>query len=101
MLLSMRWAKRSIKRFGNQSRNYIFGIQQGLFNQELRFQSSQMLVDLDFDGYAIGGLAVGEGQQKMFEVLDYAPSFLPNDKPLLSHGSGKARGHCWWVIRGS
>ena len=100
MHLSMRWAKRSIKRFGHQSINYIFGIQQGAFNKELRRQSSEMLVDLDFDGYAIGGLAVGEGQQKMFEILDYAPSFLPKDKPRYLMGVGKPEDIVGGVIRG-
>ena len=100
MLLSMRWAKRSIERFGDQRKSYIFGIQQGGFNKELRFQSSKTLLDLDFDGYAIGGLAVGEGQQKMFEVLDYAPTFLPKDKPRYLMGVGKPEDIVGGVIRG-
>ena len=86
---SMRWAKRSITAFGNQNRKFIFGIQQGGFDEKLRLESSKILTDLNFDGYAIGGLAVGEGQEEMFKVLDFAPEFLPQEKPRYLMGVGK------------
>ena len=86
---SMRWAKRSITAFGNQNRKFIFGIQQGGFDEKLRLESSKILTDLDFDGYALGGLAVGEGQEEMFKVLDFAPEFLPEEKPKYLMGVGK------------
>ena len=86
---SMRWAKRSIAAFGNQNRKFIFGIQQGGFDEKLRLESSKILTDLDFDGYALGGLAVGEGQEEMFKVLDFAPEFLPQEKPRYLMGVGK------------
>ena len=86
---SMRWAKRSITAFGNQNRKFIFGIQQGGFDEKLRLESSKILTDLDFDGYALGGLAVGEGQEEMFKVLDFAPEFLPKEKPRYLMGVGK------------
>ena len=86
---SMRWAKRSIAAFGNQSRKFIFGIQQGGFNEKLRLESSKILTDLNFDGYALGGLAVGEGQEEMFKVLDFATEFLPQEKPRYLMGVGK------------
>ena len=86
---SMRWAKRSITAFGSQSRKFIFGIQQGGFDEKLRLESSKILTDLNFDGYAIGGLAVGEGQEEMFKVLDFAPEFLPKEKPRYLMGVGK------------
>ena len=86
---SMRWAKRSIAAFGNQNRKFIFGIQQGGFDEKLRLESSKILTDLNFDGYALGGLAVGEGQEEMFKVLDFAPEFLPQEKPRYLMGVGK------------
>ena len=86
---SMRWAKRSITAFGSQSCKFIFGIQQGGFDEKLRLESSKILTDLNFDGYALGGLAVGEGQEEMFKVLDFAPEFLPKEKPRYLMGVGK------------
>ena len=86
---SMRWAKRSITAFGNQNRKFIFGIQQGGFDEKLRLESSKILTDLNFHGYALGGLAVGEGQEEMFRVLDCAPEFLPQEKPRYLMGVGK------------
>ena len=86
---SMRWAKRSITAFGNQNRKFIFGIQQGGFDEKFRLESSKILTDLDFDGYALGGLAVGEGQEEMFRVLDFGPEFLPQEKPRYLMGVGK------------
>ena len=89
MLLSMRWAKRSRDAFSGNSGGALFGIQQGSVFKELRERSSAMLRELGFDGYAIGGLAVGEGQDLMFSVLDYAPEMLPQDSPRYLMGVGK------------
>ncbi|HBN31851.1 MAG TPA: tRNA guanosine(34) transglycosylase Tgt [Rhodobacteraceae bacterium] len=89
MLMSMRWAERSKTAFGDRPDHALFGIQQGGVTQELRAESAQKLREIGFDGYAIGGLAVGEGQQAMFGVLDYAPDQLPDDKPRYLMGVGK------------
>ena len=67
----------------------LFGIQQGALDEELRKASADALIDIGFDGYAIGGLAVGEGQEAMFAVLDFAPGQLPADKPRYLMGVGK------------
>jgi len=64
-------------------------IQQGALDQDLRQISAQKLIDIGFDGYAVGGLAVGEGQEAMFGVLDYAPDMLPVDRPRYLMGVGK------------
>ena len=90
MRLSMRWAARSRAEFGADRERALFGIQQGSVFRDLREESSQRLAAIGFEGYAVGGLAVGEGQEKMFEVLDYAPSMLPADKPRYLMGVGKA-----------
>ena len=89
MQLSMRWAKRSREAFGYQDGRSIFGIQQGSVFREQREESAEALKSIDFDGYAVGGLAVGEGQEKMFEVLSYAPDLLPSEKPRYLMGVGK------------
>jgi queuine tRNA-ribosyltransferase len=93
MELSMRWAKRSRDGFDSgtehAARAALFGIQQGGLDQELRARSADALRDIGFDGYAVGGLAVGEGQQAMFGCLDYAPDQLPVDKPRYLMGVGK------------
>ncbi len=89
MRLSMRWADRSRAAFGDRPDHALFGIQQGSVYPDLRAQSAQALGKIGFDGYAIGGLAVGEGQAAMFEVLDYAPGQLPADKPRYLMGVGK------------
>jgi len=89
MRLSMRWAARSKEAFGDRPGHALFGIMQGGVNQELREESAHALKDIGFDGYAIGGLAVGEGQEAMFGVLDYAPGYLPADKPRYLMGVGK------------
>src|SRR5690606_31278838 len=85
MRMSMRWAKRSRDGFDSgeehAARAALFGIQQGSLFKDLRKESAERLTEIGFDGYAIGGLAVGEGQGPMFEVLDYAPEFLPQDRP--------------------
>ncbi|MHA7852676.1 tRNA guanosine(34) transglycosylase Tgt [Roseovarius sp.] len=89
MRLSMRWAERSKDAFGDRPGHALFGIMQGGVSQELREESARALVDIGFDGYAVGGLAVGEGQEAMFGVLDYAPGYLPTDKPRYLMGVGK------------
>ncbi|MDG1431101.1 MAG: tRNA guanosine(34) transglycosylase Tgt, partial [Paracoccaceae bacterium] len=89
MRLSMRWAKRSREAFGDRPGYALFGIQQGGVTQELREESAKALREVEFEGYAIGGLAVGEGQEAMFGVLDYAPEMLPVAKPRYLMGVGK------------
>ena len=89
MRLSMRWAQRSRDAFGDRPGHALFGIQQGGLEQDLREESAKALQDIGFDGYAIGGLAVGEGQEAMFSCLDYAPDMLPVDKPRYLMGVGK------------
>jgi len=90
---SMRWAKRSRDAFdaGGQHAedNAIFGIQQGALDEGFRKSSADALIDSGFDGYAIGGLAVGEGQEAMFGCLDFAPGQLPASKPRYLMGVGK------------
>ena len=89
MHLSMRWAQRSRDAFGDRPGHALFGIQQGSVFEDLRAESAEALGKINFDGYAIGGLAVGEGQEAMFNVLDYAPQQLPDDKPRYLMGVGK------------
>jgi tRNA-guanine transglycosylase, queuosine-34-forming len=89
MELSARWAKRSRDAFGARDTQALFGIQQGSTFEHLRRESSERLQEIGFDGYAIGGLAVGEGHQAMCEVLDYAPAMLPEQRPRYLMGVGK------------
>ena len=93
MELSMRWARRSRDAFDageeHAERSALFGIQQGALDQALRRQSADALMDIGFDGYAVGGLAVGEGQEAMFATLDFAPGQLPHDRPRYLMGVGK------------
>jgi queuine tRNA-ribosyltransferase len=89
MRLSMRWARRSRDAFGDRPGHALFGIQQGGVTPELRAESAEALTQIGFDGYAVGGLAVGEGQEAMFGVLDYAPEMLPPDQPRYLMGVGK------------
>ncbi|MEO1959540.1 MAG: tRNA guanosine(34) transglycosylase Tgt, partial [Paracoccus sp. (in: a-proteobacteria)] len=89
MRLSMRWARRSRDAFGDRPGHALFGIMQGGVTRDLREESAQALTGIGFDGYAIGGLAVGEGQQAMFGVLDYAPGFLPADRRRYLMGVGQ------------
>ncbi|MFC3099371.1 tRNA guanosine(34) transglycosylase Tgt [Altererythrobacter lauratis] len=93
MELSMRWARRSRDGFDSggehAQRSALFGIQQGALDEELRRISAQKLTEIGFDGYAIGGLAVGEGQEAMFATLDFAPEMLPADRPRYLMGVGK------------
>ena len=89
MRLSMRWAARSRDAFGDRPGHALFGIQQGGLEQDFREESAEALKEIGFEGYAIGGLAVGEGQEAMFGVLDFAPDMLPTDKPRYLMGVGK------------
>ncbi|HEX5645226.1 MAG TPA: tRNA guanosine(34) transglycosylase Tgt, partial [Erythrobacter sp.] len=93
MELSMRWARRSRAGFDSggehATRAALFGIQQGALDRDLRQASAQQLIEIGFDGYAVGGLAVGEGQDAMFATLDFAPDMLPQDKPRYLMGVGK------------
>jgi queuine tRNA-ribosyltransferase len=89
MRLSMRWAQRSRDAFGDRPGHALFGIMQGGVTRDLREESAKALTAIGFDGYAVGGLAVGEGQEAMFDVLNYAPGFLPEDKPRYLMGVGK------------
>ena len=89
MRMSMRWAERSREAFGLRPGHALFGIQQGGLDEQLRGESAEALKAIGFEGYAVGGLAVGEGQKAMFEVLDFAPDQLPEDKPRYLMGVGK------------
>ena len=89
MRLSMRWAARSKDAFGDRPGHALFGIQQGGLEEDLRRESAEALQEIGFEGYAIGGLAVGEGQEAMFGCLDTAPGMLPQDKPRYLMGVGK------------
>jgi queuine tRNA-ribosyltransferase len=100
MRLSMRWAARSREAFGDRPGHALFGIQQGGVHPELRAESAEALTAIGFEGYAIGGLAVGEGQARMFEVLDYAPGQLPEDRPRYLMGVGKPDDIVGAVARG-
>lgn len=100
MEMSMRWARRSRDAFVDRDGYGIFGIQQGSVFEDLRAESAEKLKAIGFDGYAIGGLAVGEGQEKMFEVLDYAPGQLPDDKPRYLMGVGRPDDIVGAVLRG-
>jgi queuine tRNA-ribosyltransferase len=89
MLLSARWGQRSKDAFGDRPAQALFGIQQGSTYEALRRESSDRLIEIGFDGYAIGGLAVGEGHAAMCAVLDYAADMLPPDRPRYLMGVGK------------
>ena len=98
--MSMRWARRSRDAFIDRAGYGIFGIQQGGDYEDLRGFSAEKLKEIGFDGYAIGGLAVGEGQETMFKVLDYAPEMLPVDKPRYLMGVGRPDDIVGAVLRG-
>mgnify|MGYP005988933545 CR=1 FL=1 len=93
MELSMRWAQRSRDAFDAGGEHAagaaLFGIQQGALDEGLRGRSAEALRAIGFDGYAVGGLAVGEGQEAMFATLDFAPAQLPEDAPRYLMGVGK------------
>jgi queuine tRNA-ribosyltransferase len=89
MRLSMRCAQRSRDAFRDRPGHALVGIHQGGLEQDFREESAKALRDIEFDGYAVGGLAVGEGQEAMFNVLDFAPDQLPVHKPRYLMGVGK------------
>ena len=88
MNLSLYWAERSKKAFGDNPHKALFGIIQGGLFKDLRITSLNELIKIGFDGYAMGGLAVGESQDEMFSVLDDIKEFLPNEKPHYLMGVG-------------
>jgi queuine tRNA-ribosyltransferase len=95
-----RWGERCKAAFGERSGQALFGIQQGSVFEALRRESAQRLIETGFDGYAIGGLAVGEGHGAMCEVLDYAPGLLPEERPRYLMGVGKPLDLAEAVARG-
>jgi len=101
---SIRWAKRSRDEFDrggdHAGRAAIFGIQQGALDVALRKASAEALIDIGFDGYAVGGLAVGEGQEAMLGCVDFAVDMLPADKPHYLMGVGKPDDIVEAVLRG-
>jgi len=101
---SIRWAKRSRAEFDRDgehaTRAAIFGIQQGALDEGLRKASADALIDIGFDGYAVGGLAVGEGQEAMLGCLDFAVDMLPADQPRYLMGVGKPDDIVEAVVRG-
>jgi queuine tRNA-ribosyltransferase len=107
MELSLRWAERSKKKFDElkanlpkQKQSLLFGIVQGSTYPDLRKASAEALIAIGFDGYAIGGLAVGEGQDKMFETLEFTIPHLPEEKPRYLMGVGKPNDIIGAVARG-
>jgi queuine tRNA-ribosyltransferase len=101
---SARWARRSRDEFDrggdHAERSAIFGIQQGALDEQLRKASANHLIEIGFDGYAVGGLAVGEGQEAMLRCLDFAVDILPSDKPRYLMGVGKPDDIVEAVVRG-
>ena len=101
---SIRWARRSREEFDrgaeHAERAAIFGIQQGALDKDLRRGAAEGLIDIGFDGYAVGGLAVGEGQEAMLGCLDFAVDMLPADKPRYLMGVGKPDDIVEAVVRG-
>jgi queuine tRNA-ribosyltransferase len=100
MTLSLNWAERSKKAFINRDGYGLFGIVQGSIYPDLREKSANELINIGFDGYAVGGLAVGEGQELMFRVLEQTVPFLPKDKPRYLMGVGKPLDIIGAVARG-
>ena len=88
MHISLYWAERSKKAFGNNPHKALFGIIQGGLFKDLRLKSLEGLLKIGFDGYALGGLAVGETQEEMFIVLDDVKEHLPDNKPHYLMGVG-------------
>ena len=100
MRLSMRWAKRSRDAFGDRPAQALFGIVQGSVFPDLRRESVEALVDIGFEGYSVGGLAVGEGQEAMLETLDFTTPLLPADRPRYLMGVGTPEDILESVARG-
>ncbi|WP_300974373.1 tRNA guanosine(34) transglycosylase Tgt [Sphingomonas sp. LHG3406-1] len=101
---SLRWARRSRDAFDRGGAHAegaaLFGIQQGVLDEGLRKRSADGLIEIGFDGYAVGGLAVGEGQEAMLGCLDFAPGQLPEHKPRYLMGVGKPDDIVEAVVRG-
>jgi queuine tRNA-ribosyltransferase len=97
---SLAWAKRSKDAFIKRDGYGLFGIVQGVIYEDLRKESALGLINIGFDGYAIGGLAVGEGQELMLKTLDFTTPFLPEDKPRYLMGVGKPNDIIGAVARG-
>jgi queuine tRNA-ribosyltransferase len=101
---SVRWARRSRDEFDRGEAHAavaaLFGIQQGSLDEGVRKESADALIDIGFDGYAVGGLAVGEGQEATFACLDFAPGQLPAGKPRYLMGVGKPDDVVGAVVRG-
>ena len=100
MQRSMRWAKRSSEAFETRQGYGLFGIVQGSTYEDLRLESVKALTDIGFEGYAIGGLAVGEGQEAMFSTLEFTTPEMPADKPRYLMGVGKPDDLVGAVMRG-
>ena len=100
MELSLRWAERSKAAFIKREGHGIFGIVQGSVFEDLRAKSAQTLVDMDFDGYALGGVAIGEMQELMFQTLEFTVPLLPQEKPRYLMGIGKPKDIVGSVMRG-
>ena len=100
LTLSMYWAKRSKDAFGINKHKGLFGIVQGGLFNDLRLDSLSKLIDIDFDGYALGGLAVGETQNEMFKVLDAVKQHMPKNKPRYLMGVGTPSDILGAVMRG-
>jgi queuine tRNA-ribosyltransferase len=100
LAMTTRWAKRSKIAFGEQPGHACFGIVQGGIFADLRKRSAVSLQDIGFDGYAVGGLAVGEAQSAMFETLDATVPHLPSDRPRYLMGVGKPDDIAGAVLRG-
>jgi queuine tRNA-ribosyltransferase len=100
LALSMRWAKRSKTAFGEQLGRTCFGIVQGGIFPHLRMRSAIALREIGFEGYAVGGLAVGEGQAAMFDTLDATVPYLPSGQPRYLMGVGKPDDIVGAVLRG-
>ena len=100
MELTMRWAERSRSAFVERPGHGVFGIVQGGVHADLRLRATARLIEIGFDGYAVGGLAVGEGQATMFAVLDATVPALPEDRPRYLMGVGKPDDLVGAVLRG-
>lgn len=95
-----RWAERGLKAHQRPDDQALFGILQGAGYKDLRIQHAKDMVDLDFPGYSIGGLSVGETQEQMYSVLDYLTPYMPENKPRYLMGVGDPRSLIEGVIRG-
>jgi queuine tRNA-ribosyltransferase len=100
MNLSLRWAERCKKKFGNQESKWLFGITQGGIFKDLRRECLSKLIGIGFDGYALGGLAVGEDQSEMFEAVEAVNDMLPKEKPHYLMGVGMPQDILGAVKRG-